>query len=68
MKKTKRLYLKKWLEKTLILINSFIFCFLCMINDFTFEGFLIILGLLVVFGFNALIIIKYGRILKELED
>lgn len=67
MRKQKRLHLKKWLEKTLILINSFIFCFLCMINDFDFKGFIIILGLLVVFGFNALIISKYGRILKELE-
>lgn len=68
MKKAKKIYLKKWLEKTLIIINTLIFCFVCMVNDFTFEGFLIILGLLVVFGFNALIISKYGRILKELED
>lgn len=67
VKKKKKLYLKKWLEKTLVLINSFIFCFLCMINDFDFKGFTIILGLLIVFGFNALIISKYGRILKELK-
>ncbi len=67
MKKTKKLHLKKWLEKTLILINSFIFCFLCMINDFEFYGFIMILLLLIVFGFNTLIISKYGRILKELK-
>ena len=67
MKKNKKLYLKKWLEKTLISINSFIFCFLCVVNDFDFNGFLMILWLLVVFGFNALIISKYGRLLKELE-
>lgn len=68
MEKAKKIYLKKWLEKILILINAFIFCFLCMVNDFDFNGFLMILGLLIVFGFNALIISKYGRILKELED
>ena len=68
LKNKKKLHLKKWLEKTLILINSFIFCFLCVVNDFDFNGFLMILWLLVVFGFNALIISKYGRILKELED
>lgn len=68
MKKAKKIYLKKWLEKTLIFINTSIFCFICCINDFNFYGFLIILGLLLIFGFNALIISKYGRILKELED
>ena len=65
MKKQKKLHLKKWLEKTLVLINTMIFGFLCMINDFDFKGFIIILGLLVVFGFNALIINKYGRLLKD---
>ena len=67
MEKQKKLHLKKWLEKTLVLINTMIFGFLCMVNDFDFNGFLMILGLLVVFGFNALIISKYGRILKELK-
>ena len=65
--KQKKLHLKKWLEKTLVLINTMIFGFLCMVNDFDFKGFIIILWLLVVFGFNALIISKYGRILKELK-
>ena len=67
MEKQKKLHLKKWLEKTLVLINTMIFGFLCIVNDFDFKGFIIILGLLVVFGFNALIISKYGRILKELK-
>lgn len=61
----KRLYLKKWLEKTLILINSLIFMFLAMINDFNFKGFIILVVLLIVFSFNGLIISKYGRLLKD---
>ncbi len=61
----KRLYLKKWLEKTLILINSLIFVFFAMVNDFDFKGFLILVILLVIFSFNALIISKYGRLLKD---
>jgi|GEM_PF-6645054 hypothetical protein len=61
----KRLYLKKWLEKTLILINSLIFMFLAMINDFNFKGFIILVVLLTIFGFNCLIISKYGRLLKD---
>lgn len=61
----KRLYLKKWLEKTLILINSLIFMFLAMINDFNFKGFIILVVLLIIFSFNGLIISKYGRLLKD---
>ena len=61
----KRLYLKKWLEKTLILINSLIFMFLAMINNFNFKGFIILVVLLIIFSFNGLIINKYGRLLKD---
>ena len=61
----KRLYLKKWLEKTLILINSLIFMFLAMINDFNFKGFIILVVLLIIFSFNGLIISKYGQLLKD---
>lgn len=61
----KRLYLKKWLEKTLILINSLIFLFLAMINDFNFKGFIILIVLLIIFSFNGIIISKYGRLLKD---
>jgi len=61
----KRLYLKKWLEKTLILINSLIFMFLAMINNFNFKGFIILVVLLIIFSFNGLIISKYGRLLKD---
>lgn len=61
----KRLYLKKWLEKTLILINSMIFMFLAMVNDFNFKGFIILVVLLIIFSFNGLMINKYGRLLKD---
>lgn len=61
----KKTYLKKWLEKLLISINTIIFCFVAMTNDFNFMGFLIIMALLIVFVINALIIEKWGRLLKE---
>lgn len=61
----KRLYLKKWLEKTLILINSLIFIFFAMVNDCDFRGFVILVILLIIFSFNGLIISKYGRLLKD---
>lgn len=64
----KRLYLKKWLEKTLILINSFIFMFLAIVNDFNFKGFIILALLLIIFSFNGLIINKYGRLLKDDDE
>lgn len=70
MKKTqkrKKRYLRGWLEKTLITINTLIFCFICMVNDFNFKGFIILIILLLIFGVNALIINKYGRILKNNE-
>ena len=61
----KRLYLKKWLEKTLILINSIILIFLAMLEDFDVNGLIIILILLIVFSFNGLIISRHGRLLKD---
>ena len=61
----KKLYLKKWLEKTLILINAFIFMFLAMVNDFNFKGLIVLVALLIVFSFNGLIISKHGRLLKD---
>lgn len=61
----KRLYLKKWLEKILILINSIILIFLAMVDDFNFKGFIILVVLLIIFSFNGLIINKYGRLLKD---
>lgn len=56
----KRRYLKKGLEKTLILINTIIFILVACINEIS-TG-VIILG--VVFGVNAYIINKFGKILK----
>lgn len=66
-KTTKKTYLKKGLEKFLIGVNAIIICFTCMIEDFNFIGFLILLGLLVVLVVNALIISKWGRLLKDDE-
>ena len=57
--------LKKWLEKTLILINSLIFIFFAMVNDCDFKGFIVLIILLIIFSFNGLIISKYGRLLKD---
>ena len=65
----KKRYIKKWLEKMLISINCFIFCLVACIDDFTSikAYLLLILCCGLVFGFNALIINKYGRILKDNE-
>lgn len=66
MKRKKR-HLKKWLEKLLIIINTLIFCFFAMIEDFTSQGFIILLILLTIFIINTLIINKYGKLLKDNE-
>lgn len=70
MKKTKKLYLKKRLEKILISINCFIFCLVCCINDFTsIKIYLVlIITLFTIFYINYKIIKKYGRILKDNEE
>ena len=66
-KNNKKIYLRRWLEKTLITINCFIFCFICCIDDYkSIKDYLLLLlvcGL--VFGFNSLIIKKWGRLLKD---
>lgn len=70
MKKTKKLYLKKWLEKTLIFINTLIFCFICCIDDFTsIKAYLLLMiTLFTIFYINYRIIKKYGRLLKDDEE
>lgn len=70
MKKTKRLYLKKWLEKLLIFINTMIFCFIACIDDFTsIKAYLILIIILgSIFYINYKIISKYGRLLKDNEE
>lgn len=67
MKKTKKRYLKKWLEKLLILINTFIFCFIACINDFTsIKAYLLLILILgSIFYINYRILKKYSRLLKE---
>ena len=61
----RKLYLKKWLEKTLILINAFILIFFTMLEDFNDNGLIILFIMLVVFSFNSLVISKHGRLLKD---
>lgn len=70
MKKTKRSYLKKWLDYTLITINTMIFCFIASINDFTSikEYLLLILILASIFYINCKILKKYSRLLKDDEE
>lgn len=63
--RAKKRKLKKWLEKTLIIINTLIFSFIAMINDFNFKGFIIIIVLLLVFTFNHYLISKYTDFLKD---
>lgn len=66
MKKTKKVYLKKWLDYTLIIINCFIFCFITCIDDFTSIKVYILLMLILgsIFYINYKILIKYSKILK----
>lgn len=67
MKKTKKLYLKKWLDYTLIIINCFIFCFIASINNFTsIKSYLLLILILgSIFYVNYRILKKYSRILKD---
>ena len=70
MKKTKRLYLKKWLDYTLITINCFIFCFIASINDFeSIKAYLLLVLVLgSIFAINYKILKKYSRVLKDDEE
>lgn len=68
MKKKKR-YLKSWLDKTLLYINTIIFTFIAVsidsIGNSTYNKVLIIS--MIIFIVNALILNKYSKILKEEE-
>ena len=70
MKKTKRLYLKKWLDYTLIGINTMIFCFIACIDDFTSVKAYLLLILILgsIFYINYKILKKYSRVLKDDEE
>lgn len=70
MKKTKKRYLKKWLDYTLIMINCFIFCFIASINDFTsIKAYLILILILgTIFYINYRILKKYSKVLKDIKD
>lgn len=70
MKKAKRLYLKKWLDYTLITINTMIFCFIACIDDFTsIKAYLLLILILgSIFYINCKILKKYSRVLKDDEE
>lgn len=70
MKKTKRIYLKKWLDYTLISINTMIFCFIACIDDFTsIKAYLLLILILgSIFYINYKILKKYSRVLKDDEE
>lgn len=70
MKKTKKLYLKKWLDYTLITINCFIFCFIASINDFeSIKAYLLLVLILgSIFYINCKILKKYSRVIKDDEE
>lgn len=70
MKKTKKLYLKKWFDYTLIIINCFIFCFIASINDFTsIKAYLILILILgTIFYINYRILKKYSKVLKDNKE
>lgn len=56
----KRRYLKKGLEKMLILLNTIIFILTACMTELTTATII----LAIIFGVNAYIINKYGKILK----
>lgn len=57
----KRRYLKKGLEKTLILINTIIFVLVACMTELTTATVI----LAIIFGVNTYIINNYGKILKN---
>lgn len=54
-------YLRPWIQRTLEIISIVIFLLVGGVNDFTFVGFFIILGMIAVFAFNVKILSLYGR-------
>ena len=54
-------YLRPWIQRTLEIISVVIFLLVGGVNDFTFVGFFIILGMIAVFAFNVKILSLYGR-------
>lgn len=65
----KKIYLKSWLDKTLLYTNTIIFTFVAVsidsIGNSTYNKILIVS--MIIFIVNALILNKYSKILKEEE-
>lgn len=56
---------KKWVEKTLIGIEIFIFLFFVTLEDFDLSALPFLIGLFMVGVFIFKLLDKYGRIIKE---
>lgn len=56
---------KKWVEKTLIGIEIFIFLFFVTLEDFDLSALPFLIGLFMVGVFIFRLLDKYGRIIKE---
>lgn len=61
----KKRILKKWVKHWLSIENVILFSFVAMVNDFTFLGFFIILGILLKLFINISILNKNKTLSKR---
>lgn len=59
--KTKRRYLKPWIEKVLTIITMILFMFIAMIDDFELSAIGILVGMVALLVFNVHVLSKYGK-------
>lgn len=57
--------LKKWVKNWLSIESIVLFSFVAMVNDFTFLGFIIILGILLKLFINIRILNKYTNMFED---
>ena len=57
--------LKKWVKNWLCIESVILFSFVVMVNDFTFLGFIIILGILLKLFINISILNKYTNMFED---
>ena len=63
----KKRILKKWVKHWLSIESVILFSFVAMVNDFTFLGFFIILGISLKLYINIRILKKYTNMFEEDE-
>lgn len=61
----KKRILKKWVKHWLSIESIILFSFVAMVNNFTFLGFFIILGILLKLFINISILNKYTNMFEE---